>query len=260
MNKFEQASDLLRNSKNTGEAIFNLPDHLVPSTFEDAYAIQAAVECTIDRRIGWKIAATSKDGQKHIGVSGPIIGRITFSMSLNTDEFVSPKSNRMMVAEPEFVFVFNKTIEPTNTPFKREDIFSHVLCMKLGLEFPNSRYTQFEKAGELPLIADNACAHQFMLGPTVPELWRELALADHVVKIQTGTEHHYEGRGSNVLGDPVNALLWFLNEASKRKLVINEGDFVTTGTSTQPVPIQAGDKIRADFGILGEMHCQVDNI
>ena len=58
---------------------------------------------------------------------------------------------------------------------------------------------------------------------------------------------------------PINALLWFLDEASKRKLVIKEGDFVTTGTAIQPMPFQMGDNIIADFGKLGEVHCQIEN-
>ena len=69
----------------------------------------------------------------------------------------------------------------------------------------------------------------------------------------------FEGVGSNVLGSPINALLWFLNEASKRKFIIKKGDFVTTGTTTQPIPFEMGDKIVADFGELGEVRCEIEN-
>ena len=75
--------------------------------------------------------------------------------------------------------------------------------------------------------------------------------------MQIGTQPHHEGKGSNVLGDPVNALLWFVNEASKQKLVINGGDFVTTGTLTNPVFFQAMKS--GSFGELGEMACRIDN-
>ena len=74
--------------------------------------------------------------------------------------------------------------------------------LKLGLEFPNSRFTEFETAGELSLIADNACAHQFILGPTAPENWRDLALPEHKVVGWIGSKFKYEGIGSNVLGEP----------------------------------------------------------
>ena len=259
MNKIKELSNLLIGSRSNGTTIPNVSKNFTLFNKQEAYGVQVYNESGLDPRVGWKIAATSKSGQRHIGVSGPIIGRITSSMLLKIDELVSPKSNRMMVVEPEFVFVFNSAIVPRNDPFTREEVLGYIKNLKLGLEFPNSRYSHFETAGELNLIADNACAHQFMLGPTVSELWREIALFEHIVKVQIGTQPHYEGKGSNVLGDPVNALLWFVNEASKQKFVINSGDFVTTGTLTNPVPFLSGDEIRVNFGELGEMACRIDN-
>ena len=259
METIKQASDLLRTCRSQGTEIPNLPDAMRPASHAEAYAIQQQVETPADPRKGWKIAATSTAGQQHIGVSGPIIGRITSGMMLAEGAPVSAASNRMLVAEAEFVFVFNKTITPRPQRYSQQEALSLVSALRLGLEFPNSRYTHFETAGELSLIADNACAHQFMLGPAVPDSWRELVLAEHVVTGQVAGTHKYEGVGANVLGDPRKALLWFLNETAAQNITIDEGDFITTGTSTQPMPFQVGDTISADFGILGEMRCQISD-
>ena len=174
MNNFRETSDLLINCMAEGRSISELPKRLIPSSFEDAYAVQAYIEKPNYPRVGWKLAATSLEGQKHIGVSGPMIGRITSKMSLAFNDIVSAKANNMMVAEPEFVFVFNTSIEPRAQAFTQAEGMELVSELKLGLEFPNSRYMKFETAGELSLIADNACAHQFILGPTAPEIWRDL--------------------------------------------------------------------------------------
>ena len=254
-----ETSDLLINCMAEGRSISELPERLIPSSFEEAYAVQAYIEKPNNPRVGWKLAATSKEGQKHIGVSGPMIGRITSKMSLAFDDIIPAKANNMMVAEPEFVFVFNTSIEPRAQTYTRAEGMELVSELKLGIEFPNSRYMKFETAGELSLIADNACAHQLILGPTAPEIWRDLSLPDHKVIGWIDSKSNYEGIGSNVLGGPINALLWFLDEASKRKLVIKEGDFVTTGTVTQPMPFQIGDNIIADFGALGEVRCRIEN-
>ena len=259
LDKCRETSDLLINCMGEGRSISELPERLIPLSFEEAYAVQAYIEEPNNPRVGWKLAATSLEGQKHIGVSGPMIGRITSKMSLAFNDIVSAQANNMMVAEPEFVFVFNTSIEPRAQAYTRAEGMELVSELKLGLEFPNSRYMKFETAGELSLIADNACAHQFILGPTAPEIWRDLILPEHKVIGWIGSKLKYEGIGSNVLGGPINALLWFLNEASKRKLVIKEGDFVTTGTATQPMPFQVGDNIIADFGELGEVHCRIEN-
>lgn len=259
MDKYKEAADLLKNCVEEGSTITQLPDTLIPSTLKEAYTVQAYIETSNNPRVGWKLAATSIAGQKHIGVSGPIVGRITSKMSLSLGQFVMTKANNMMVAEPEFVFVFNQRIEPRDRSYTKEEAMGLVSELKLGLEFPNSRFMKFETAGELSLIADNACAHEFMLGPTAPEIWRHLELSQHKVVGWIGSKSKFEGFGSNVLGGPINALLWFLNEASKRKFVIKEGDFVTTGTTTQPIPLKMSDKIIADFGELGEVRCEIEN-
>ena len=259
MDKYKEAANLLMNCAGEGSKIIQLPDTLFPSTLEEAYTVQAYIETPNNPRVGWKLAATSKAGQKHIGVSGPIVGRITSKMSLSLGHFVTTKANNMMVAEPEFVFVFNRRIEPRDWSYTKEEAMELVSELKLGLEFPNSRFIRFETVGESSLIADNACAHEFMLGPTAPEIWRQLELSKHKVVGWIGSKSRFEGVGSNVFGGPVNALLWFLNEASKRQFVINEDDFVTTGTTTQPMPFEMGDKIIADFGELGEVRCEIEN-
>ena len=259
MDKYKEAADLLMNCVGEGSAIMQLPNTLIPSTLKEAYTVQTYIETPDNPRVGWKLAATSIAGQKHIGVSGPIVGRITSKMSLSLGQFVSTKANNMMVAEPEFVFVFNRRIEPRDRSYTKAEAMELISELKLGLEFPNSRFIKFETAGELSLIADNACAHEFMLGPTAPEIWRNLELSEHKVVGWIETKSKFEGVGSNVLGGPVNALLWFLNEASKRKFVIREGDFVTTGTTTKPMPFEIGDKIIGDFGELGEIRCEIEN-
>ena len=53
-----------------------LPQHCRPSNRSEGYAVQAEIaQLSKQPLFGWKIAATSKDGQKHIGVDGPLAGR-----------------------------------------------------------------------------------------------------------------------------------------------------------------------------------------
>ena len=104
------------------------------------------------------------------------------------------------------------------------------------------------------LIADNACAHEFVLGPAVSAPWRELDLAAHRAHATvTGTARSYarDGIGAAVLGDPRIALAWLVNELSQHRITLRAGQFVTTGTCLVPLEIVAGDSVRVDFGVLG---------
>ena len=53
---------------------------------------------------GWKIAATSLAGQKHINVDGPLAGRLLAGRELQPGTPVPLAGNLMRVAEAEFAF------------------------------------------------------------------------------------------------------------------------------------------------------------
>src|SRR3712207_6507058 len=71
------ASALLFDCWQNGRRMPSLPPELRPQTRAEGYAIQAFLEeRSASPLFGWKIAATSKAGQAHIGVDGPMAGRI----------------------------------------------------------------------------------------------------------------------------------------------------------------------------------------
>src|SRR6202158_4675254 len=76
-----------------------------PRDRAEGYAIQAAIENFSGSKLfGWKIAATSEAGQKHINVDGPMAGRILVETVLPDGGVASMAGNAMRVAEPEFAF------------------------------------------------------------------------------------------------------------------------------------------------------------
>ena len=59
---------------------------------------------------GWKIAATSEHGQKHINVDRPLAGRILAERVTSYGDAVHLGANRMRVAELEFAFRIGQDI------------------------------------------------------------------------------------------------------------------------------------------------------
>ena len=101
------------------------------------------------------------------------------------------------------------------------------------------------------MIADNACAHQFILGPKLSDDWKNKNLKDQKVSISVNDEISEHGLGENVLGSPILALKWLLNELLEFKIPLKKGHFVSTGTVTKPIPIKKGDIVKADYSDLG---------
>ena len=252
--KSEQAAKLIWNCWHTGDTITRLPDELCPQTRKEGYAIQAHFESFSDRPIfGWKIAATSIAGQNHIGVSGPLAGRILQERIFQPSSALDFGANRMAVAEPEFAFRMGSTLNPRSTEYSQREVISAVDALHPAIEIPDSRFHDFASVGEEHLIADNACAHEFVIGPQMPDFWRSLDLSKHAVTISILNGISNKGIGSNVLGDPRLALTWIVNELSRNNISLMAGSTVATGTCTTPIGIKAGDTITADFATLGRL-------
>ncbi len=250
--QLEAASETLWNLWLRGERIGALPDAMRPSTREQGYAVQARLEQRSGSPIvGWKIAATSKAGQAHIAVDGPLAGRLLSERVVESGAQLPFGNNHMRVAEAEFAFRLGVDMPPRGRGYSVADVLAGVAALHPAIEVPDSRYEDFTVVGAAQLIADNACAHQFVLGPQAPESWRSIDLAAHCVVGRVAGRLDREGIGANVLGDPREALAWLVNELSQLNITLRAGQVVTTGTCLVPLPIAPGDRVACDFGELG---------
>jgi 2-keto-4-pentenoate hydratase len=226
---------------------------LRPRSRAEGYAIQAAIEsCSAGKLFGWKIAAASEAGQQHINVRGPMAGRILTETVIADGGTASMKGNEMRVGEPEFAFRMGRDLPPRSAPYCVNEVLAAVDTLHPAIEIPDSRFVDFVSAGEAQLIADNACAHLFVLGAPTTADWRARVLVKEQPEI-TLRGQRYVGHGKNVLGDPRVALAWLANELRELGITLRAGEVVTTGTCHPPLPIQAGDHLATDFGVLGKV-------
>jgi len=250
--KQRTACDFLYQHWRTGTHCDGLPPELQPGDRAGAYAVQSCIEEYSTRPpVGWKIAATSKAGQAHIGVDGPMAGRLLGERAVADGGSFVLGSNLMKVAEMEFAFRFGEDLEPRAAPYTQMEVLSRVSALHPAIELPDSRYRHFEKVGALQLIADNACAHYFVIGSPAPERWRGIDLAQYPVHGLRNGDLAESGVGSNVLGDPRIALTWLVNELSQFGNPVRKNQVVITGTCVKPMAIAVGDSIEGDFGELG---------
>jgi 2-keto-4-pentenoate hydratase len=248
------ASDILFGHWRDRTVLSALPEGLRPQTRQEGYAIQAGLEAKSARPIaGWKIAATSKAGQAHIGVSGPMAGRILAERVVEAGGTASLGGNRMRVAEVEFAFRMARDLAPRAEPYAMEEVLDAVGGLLPAIELPDSRFEDFITAGEAQLIADDACAHQFAFGAETGADWRALDLAAHAAVGRVAGRYEREGSGASVLDDPRIALTWLANELSGLGITLRVGQIVSTGTCTKPLEVEPGDAVTADLGPLGQL-------
>jgi 2-keto-4-pentenoate hydratase len=252
-NQIVAASQTLHDNWRAGTKLAALEEWYRPYNRAEGYAIQAAVEkYSTTHLFGWKIGASSEAGQRHINVDGPMAGRILAETVIPDGGTASMAGNEMRVAEPEFAFRMRTDLPARSTPYTTQQVLDAVETLHPAIEIPDSRFSDFAGAGEAQLIADNACAHLFVLGPATTSDWRSLDLVEQR-PVVTMRGRRFIGHGRNVLGDPRIALTWLTNELRQLGVTLKAGRVVTTGTCHAPLPIQAGDFLAADFGGLGKV-------
>lgn len=250
----QEAAAILLDRWQTQTTIDTLPPSCRPVSRTQAYRVQQAMLSLSGRRgYGWKIAATSAAGQSHIGVDGPLAGRLHDTQVYADGSLLALGNNLMRVAELEFAFVMARSLPPRDSAYGVEEVMAGVGTLHPAIEIPDSRFRHFVSAGAAQLIADNACADRFVLGPSAPADWRKLDLSAHRVTGEVTGLGSIDGIGRNVLGDPRIALCWLVNELSSQGITLAAGEVVTTGTCVTPVPIAPTSRVTGDFGVLGQV-------
>lgn len=258
INQTWKAAQFLWRAWSEDRHIDAIPELFRPATRDEGYAVQQRVaEESGQKTVGWKIAATSTAGQKHLQVDGPLAGRLLADRVHLDGASIPLGNNGMRVAEAEFCFRLGHDLPPRPKPYAQDEVLAALDALHLAIEIPDSRYTDFCRAGVAQLIADNACAHHFVLGKAVDADWRSADLRTHAVRGIVNDGPPSEGVGANVLGDPRLAMVWIANELRAQGIGLQAGQLVTTGTAIVPVPITSGSRILADFGTFGTVTATV---
>ena len=202
--------------------------------------------------IGHKVGCTNVMAQRQLGVDGPFCGRLLSAFLHESPARVEAGQFFMRVVEAEFAFQLAHDLEPSPAPRSRQEIAAAVKGVLPGIELVDSRFDDWTTIGAPSLIADNACNAGWLKGPLLTD-WREIDLAAQAVRVTVNGKLLREGRGSAVLGHPLNALKWLINSLSARGVGLKAGQYVTTGVTSEIYVAERGDRITADFGPVGSV-------
>ncbi len=249
-----KAAELLWNNWTTGHSVATLPEDCRPGDIDAGYRVQEAlVDVSGQKPVGYKIAASSQAGQKHLKITHPVFGRLFESQMLPSGEESNWRDNSMSVAELEFAFRIGDDLPPRSNSYEWQEVMEAVEAMHVGIELPGSRFHDAAEAGIAQIVADNASADLYVLGPSAPSGWRALDLANCAARMLIDGVEKTAGTGRDVLGDPRFSLTWLINQLSQKGLAMEKGQLVTTGVCGLPLPVFKGQHIVGDFGEIGEV-------
>jgi 2-keto-4-pentenoate hydratase len=249
----DKAADILWRKRLAQERLSALPADCKPSSLDEGYAVQEAMAALASQPVfGWKIAATSAAGQKHIGVTEPLAGRLFADFVLQDGAGLPAAPLQMLVVEAEFAFRMGRDLPQRAAVYDVDAVRAAVADLFLAIEIPDARFEPFDSIGPAQIAADDAFASWFVLGGKVED-WAALDLPNQPVRVFKNGAIAAEGKGANALGDPSLALTWLANERAKRGPGLKAGEVITTGTCITPLGIAPGDAIVAEFPGLGRV-------
>jgi 2-keto-4-pentenoate hydratase len=241
-----EAADLLWTLWSSGRTVDALPERCRPGTVDEGWQVQRALDALAGAHAGWKIAATSPAGQRHIGADAPLAGRLYERCLVPSGAEIDATHMTMRAAEAEFAFRLGTDVDSPDRP----RVLAAVEALVPVIEVPDTRFADFLAVGLPSLVADAMCNRFLVIGEPV-RAWEPASLPDHAVMMQRDGAEVSAGTGANVLGDPIRALVWLAGELENRGERLRAGDLVTTGACTPPNPVAPGDRLLADFGSLG---------
>ncbi len=202
---------------------------------------------------GWKIAATSEAGQKHINVDGPMAGRILAETVIADGGTASMAGNEMRVTEPEFAFRMR-----VDLPARADALYGAA-----GARRGRHAASGDRDSGSRDLPTSSAPAPPRRSLPTTParicSCWdrRQRGLAFTRSRSRNGRHARCAASNSSVAARtcwaiPRVALTWLANELRQLRRDAEPAKIVTTGTCHPPLPIQSGDFCAVRFRFARE--------
>ncbi len=252
--QLDHLAEALITARNPANPAAPLPGPLTPGDIDTAYAVQDAVVAALGQRpAGYKVAATSKIAQEHLGLDGPLSGRLLAERLYRSPTSLPASEQRFFVVEPEYAFTLGRDLPQREGGYNEEEAAEAVASLHPAFEIVGSAYGDaWREAGAAPLIADNAVHTAMVLGPAYED-WRTLDFRRRKVRLEVDGALHSEGEGIRAMGGPLETLAWLTQHLAARGRGLAAGDVVTTGVVTDIAYLAQGQRAKADFGELGQV-------
>jgi 2-keto-4-pentenoate hydratase len=240
-----------------------LPAGLAPRATEDAYAIQDCFVALRAERLGaiagYKIALSSREMQRFVGVDAPQAGVMLESTLRQTPAKVRAADYVHLIIEFEIACRMAADLPAADAPYTRESVAPFVQAVMPAIEIADDRHADYSQLAKHPLelIADNGWNEGAVLGAPI-ESWRELDLRAVRGVATINGKVVGEGLGAAAMGHPLDSLAWVANHlaAHHRGLVFR--DVVITGSIITTKTVRPGDLVKFEVDRLGGVELRVD--
>ena len=217
-------------------------------SLDDAYCTQEKYVALLGRKmgapVGYKTAFTGKALQQRFAISGPAYGVLFAPMFIPDGSSIRRDFGYRPMIEPDLMVVVKDAgIMDATTELEAA---AHLSTVHAYMELVALQFAEHEKITGSAVVAINAAATRMVMGPGVtveatPEFVQAMAAMQSVFADETGAVLQ-RAPGSALLGNPLRAVLWLVEETRRRGMTIKAGDRLSLGGLGKQFPLSTGDK------------------
>lgn len=223
-----------------------------PATDAQSYAVQAAVIALSGfQPIGFKIGSTSVEAQRLLGTTEPGSCPVLAPHYHESPARVPVFAAHHPAVEGEFAFRLGKDLPARAAPYEYDEVAGAVDAVAGAVEVVGTRLRGGLAGKGRHMVTADCGANIALITGAWHGDWRRLDLPSSPVGIAVNGEAAGRGTGARSLGDPLNVVVWLANQQSAFGNGLGRGMIISSGTCTGIDPVAAGDRVVADFGVLG---------
>ena len=239
-----------------------IPMPHTPSSIDDAYATQEALHRLLAAKngpiAGYKVALTTAVMRERLGVDEPIAGGILARTIQHSPATVPAADYVHLGVECEIAFQMRAELSAARAPHSRDSVADAVGAAMPAFELVDDRHADLAQLARQvsSLVAANVFNAGIVLGPPVVD-WRAIDLTAARGTLRTNGVVAGEGRGSDVMGHPLEAVAWLANVLAKRGRSLSPGMTIMTGAIVGLQVANQGDVMTLSVDGLGEVSLRV---
>lgn len=209
--------------------------------------------------VGYKAGLTNPAVQKRFNATAPVWGALYAPMMLNSGATVDAAFGARPLFEADLlVRVADARI---NQARNAEDVLASIDAVIPFIELPDLMVDNTGKLNGAALSAVNVGARLGVMGAPVPvQRTAEFSngLRDGLIVISANGTELDRGRGSDVLGHPLNAVVYLAQALAAEGRTLKKGDLLSLGSFSKLMPPKAGQTVEVSYqGLPGTPKVQV---
>ena len=198
---------------------------------------------------GHKVALTTKAARDHLGVHEPCYGHILSPCVYANDVEVPIGNLAAPHIEAEVAFVLGEDLRgPGITPV---DVMRATQGILPALELVDLK-VQGEGIKATDVIIHNALHGGIVAGSRLSSL-ESLDLQYEGVTVEYNGQLHGSGTGAEVMGNPINPIVWLANKLAEFGDYLRAGETIISGSMVTPVEVKPGDYVKATYSRMGSV-------